>query len=145
MNEEVLEHELKDTYINPILNAFFSLQEKFKYRAPEQNLPERVYRTEFSKKPDAIVSTIVFSHFSYTKLVGEVKNETYQLESLAVLYDKYKLGIYGKDIVDKGVAKVILFQAVGKWRKSSNDNIKAYTDNEETCVKVSKFASLRAS
>lgn len=117
MNHQILENELKDSHLNPILNHFFSKKDDYKFRCPEVNLPERLERTEYLKKPDAIVSKIDISHFNYTKLVGEVKNDTYNTESLLVLFDKYKLAPYGKDIIDKGLSKVILYQAIGKYNK----------------------------
>jgi hypothetical protein len=114
MNYSLLEHELRDSYINPILNLFFSAKDVMQYRSPETNLPERIGRSEFTKRPDAVVSTIDNTHFSYTRLVGEVKNDTYDMDSMLVLYDKYRLSIYGKDVVDNGVKTAVLYQAIGK-------------------------------
>lgn len=85
-----------------------------KYRTPEQNLYERVSRTDNSKKPDAIVSNINGPQFSYTKMIGEVKPDSFDKDSISVLYDKYRLALFGKDCVDSGTENVILFQAIGK-------------------------------
>jgi hypothetical protein len=116
MKDPYLEHELKDSFINPILNMFFSDRQTMKYRSPENCLPERMHRTEVWKRPDAVVSSVELSCFAYTKLVGKVKNETYSWDSLAVLFDKYRLAIYGKDAIDEGVKLVIVYQAVGKYQ-----------------------------
>jgi hypothetical protein len=114
IQNEKSDHELKETYINTILNPFFSVKEEFKFRSPEENIPERLHRTDFIKKPDAIVSAVDLNEFSYTKLVGEVKCDIYSFDSLDVQYDMYKLAIYGKDCVDEGTDNVILYQAVGR-------------------------------
>lgn len=65
MDHFLLEHELRDTYINLILNLFFSAKDVMQYRSPETNLPERIGRSEFTKSPDVVMSTIDNTHFTY--------------------------------------------------------------------------------
>lgn len=114
MTENMLENELKDSYIHPILNFFFTVKERMKFRAPEENLLERSSRASTLKRPDAIVSTIQHTKFGHTRLIGETKNSTYNSDSLLVLYDKYRLSLFAKDILDSNVNEVVIYQTIGK-------------------------------
>ncbi|GAA5815769.1 hypothetical protein MFLAVUS_009284 [Mucor flavus] len=83
------------------------------FRSPEENLSERNARTRNIKRPDFIVSTINCNEFTFTRMIGEVKSGSYDQCSLGVMYDKYKLALFGKDCLDSDTDFVILCQTVG--------------------------------
>lgn len=116
MKGTILEHELRTSYIDSILTVFFSVENKFKYRNAEINLPERKTRTDYQKCPDTVVSSIQHNHSSYSRLVGETKNSEYDADYLGtIVNDKYRRALFAKDVLDSaGLKKVILFQANGK-------------------------------
>lgn len=114
MKGEIRENELKQSYLYPIFDPFLSNKDKFKFRSPEENLTERNARTRNIKRPDFIVSTINCNEFTFTRMIGEVKSGSYDQCSLGVMYDKYKLALFGKDCLDSDTDFVILCQTVGK-------------------------------
>ncbi|KAG2229517.1 hypothetical protein INT48_008406, partial [Thamnidium elegans] len=112
MRGELKENELKQSYLFPLFDPFFSKKEKFKFRSPEENLPERYVRTQNIKRPDFIVSSLNINEFTFTRMIGEVKMGTYNQDSLQTIYDKYKLALFGKDCLDDNTNFVILCQTV---------------------------------